>query len=84
MRVRKVLIAVTATAILLAVVALGAIGVDYGTSIYAEYRLSASVRKAANLGSDPFVAIVAFPSFRRPCAATTTRWRSRPTPSNTR
>lgn len=61
MRVRKVLIAVTATAILLAVVALGAIGVDYGTSIYAEYRLSASVRKAANLGSDPFVAIVAFP-----------------------
>lgn len=61
MRVRKVLIAVTATAILLAVVALGAIGVDYGTSIYAEYRLSASVHKAANLGSDPFVAIVAFP-----------------------
>ncbi len=61
MRVRKVLIAVTASAILVAVVALGAIGVDYGTSIYAEYRLSSSVRKAAKLGTDPFVAIVAFP-----------------------
>lgn len=60
-RVRKVLIAVTATAILVAVVALGAIGFDYGTSIYAEYRLSSSVRKAAKLGTDPFVAIVAFP-----------------------
>ena len=61
MRVRKMLIAVTATATLVAVVAVGAIGVDYGTSIYAEYRLSTTVRKAANLGSDPFVAIVAFP-----------------------
>lgn len=61
MRVRKVLIAVTATAIVIAVVALGAIGFDYGTSIYAEYRLSSSVRKAARLGTDPFVAIVAFP-----------------------
>ncbi|WP_459966819.1 mannan chain length control protein LmeA [Mycobacterium sp. MUNTM1] len=61
MRVRKVLIAVTATAILVAVIALGAIGFDYGTSIYAEYRLSSSVRNAARLGSDPFVAIVAFP-----------------------
>ncbi|BBY40833.1 hypothetical protein MMAN_49670 [Mycobacterium mantenii] len=60
-RVRKVLTAVTATAILVAVLALGAIGFDYGTSIYAEYRLSSSVRKAAKLGTDPFVAIVAFP-----------------------
>lgn len=61
MRVRKMLIAVTTTAILIAVVALGAIGFDYGTSIYAEYRLSSSVRKATRLGTDPFVAIVAFP-----------------------
>lgn len=61
MRVRKVLIGVAATAIVVAVVGLGAIGVDYGTSIYAEYRLSSSVRKAADLGTDPFVAIVAFP-----------------------
>lgn len=58
---RKVMIAVMAVAVAVAVLVLGAIGVDYGTSIYAEYRLSSSVRKAANLGSDPFVAILAFP-----------------------
>jgi hypothetical protein len=57
----KVLIGVTAAAIAVAVIVIGAVGVDYGTSIYAEYRLSSTVRKAANLGSDPFVAIVAFP-----------------------
>jgi DUF2993 family protein len=61
MRVRKVLIAVTAAAIVLGVIVAGAIGVDYGTSIYAEYRLSSNVRRAANLGTDPFVAILAFP-----------------------
>ena len=60
MRMRKVLIGVIAAAAI-AVIAIGAIGVDYGTSIYAEYRLSSNVRKVANLGSDPFVAIVAFP-----------------------
>jgi LmeA-like phospholipid-binding len=60
-QVRKALIPLLAVAVAVAVVALGAIGVDYGTSIYAEYRLSSSVRKAANLGSDPFVAILAFP-----------------------
>jgi hypothetical protein len=59
--VRKVLVGVTAAAITVGVVGLGALGVDYGTSIYAEYRLSTNVRKAANLGSDPFVAILAFP-----------------------
>lgn len=59
--VRKLLIAVAATAIAVAVALIGAIGADYGTSIYAEYRLSSSVRKAANLNFDPFVAIVAFP-----------------------
>lgn len=58
---RKVLIGVTAAAIAVAVIGIAAVGVDYGTSIYAEYRLSSTVRKAANLGSDPFVAIVAFP-----------------------
>lgn len=61
MRMRKVLIGVIATAIAAGVIVIGVIGVDYGTSIYAEYRLSSTVRKAANLGSDPFVAIVAFP-----------------------
>lgn len=57
MRMRKVLIGVAAVA----VVVLGAVGVDFGASIYAEYRLSTSVRKAANLSSDPFVAILGFP-----------------------
>jgi hypothetical protein len=58
---RKVLIGVAAAAIAVAVVVVGAVGVDYGISIYAEYRLSTNVRKVASLGSDPFVAIVAFP-----------------------
>jgi hypothetical protein len=61
MGVRKVLIGLTAAAIAVAVVVVGAVGVDYGASIYAEYRLSSNVRKAAHLGSDPFVAILAFP-----------------------
>ncbi len=61
MRVRKVLIALSAAAIAVAVVVLGAVGVDFGTSIYAEYRLARSVRKAADLRFDPCVAIVAFP-----------------------
>jgi hypothetical protein len=52
-----VIVAVAAVA----VIVIGAVGVDYGASIYAEYRLSCTVRKAANLGSDPFVAILAFP-----------------------
>ena len=60
-RMRKVLIGAAAAAIAGAVLVIGAVGVDYGTSIYAEYRLSTSVRNAANLGADPFVAIVAFP-----------------------
>lgn len=38
-----------------------AVGVDFGTSVYAEYRLSRAVRQAADLRSDPFVAILAFP-----------------------
>ncbi len=58
MRVRKVLIVLTVAVI---AVAVGAVGVDYATSIYAEYRLSTTVRKVAKLGSDPFVAILAFP-----------------------
>ncbi len=60
-RVRKVLTGATAAAIAVGVIALGAVGVDYGASIYAEYRLSTNVRRAASLGSDPFVAIIAFP-----------------------
>jgi len=61
MRMRRVLVGAIAAAVAVAVLAIGAAGVDYGTSIYAEYRLSTNVRKAANLSSDPFVAILAFP-----------------------
>jgi len=61
MRMRRVLIGVTAVAIVVATVLIGALGVDFGASIYAEYRLSTTVRKAAHLGSDPFVAILGFP-----------------------
>jgi LmeA-like phospholipid-binding len=61
MRMRKVLVG--ATAMLLAVVTLlvGAACVDFGTTIYAEYRLARTVRDAAHLGFDPFVAILGFP-----------------------
>ncbi|WP_414686375.1 mannan chain length control protein LmeA [Mycobacterium sp.] len=58
---RRMVVGLVAVAVAVAVLVGGAIAVDYGTSIYAEYRLSTTVRKAANLGSDPFVAIVAFP-----------------------
>jgi LmeA-like phospholipid-binding len=61
MRVRKMLIGVIAALVTAAVFIIGVVGADYGASIYAEYRLSSTVRKAANLGSDPFVAILAFP-----------------------
>lgn len=57
-RVRKVLVGGLATVLAVVLVALG---VDFGTSIYAEYRLSRSVREAARLGNDPNVAILAFP-----------------------
>jgi hypothetical protein len=61
MGMRKGLIGAIAAAVAVGVLVLGAIGVDLGTSIYAEYRLSSAVRKAANLGTEPFVAILAFP-----------------------
>lgn len=35
--------------------------IDFGTSVYAEYQLSRTVRRAADLGADPFVAILGFP-----------------------
>lgn len=54
---------VGAVGVLLAVVLvlIGAVGVDFGITIYAEYRLSRTVRDAAHLDSDPFVAILGFP-----------------------
>jgi hypothetical protein len=42
-------------------VVLGALGVDTGAAIYAEYQLSRNLRTAAGLSSDPWVAILGFP-----------------------
>lgn len=60
-RMRKMLIGAALTATAVATAAVAAVGVDFGISIYAEYRLSSAVRRAADLGSDPFVAILGFP-----------------------
>jgi hypothetical protein len=56
--VRKLLIGLTATVIALVV---GVVGTDFGSAIYAEYRLARSVRSAAALNWDPWVAILGFP-----------------------
>jgi LmeA-like phospholipid-binding len=45
----------------LAVVLVVAVAVDFGTTVFAEYRLSRSVRAAARLNWDPSVAILGFP-----------------------
>lgn len=55
---RKLLTAAGASAL---VVALGALGADTGAAIYAEYQLSRNLRTAAGLSSDPWVAILGFP-----------------------
>ena len=58
MRVRALVIGVAVT-----VVALGggAVAADFGTAIYAEYRLARTVRTEAKLGFDPWVGILGFP-----------------------
>jgi hypothetical protein len=61
-QVRKLLIAVGAT--VLAVV-VGAVGADFGATIYAEYRLARTVRTAVGLPFDPSVAILGFPFIRQ-------------------
>jgi Flp pilus assembly protein TadG len=61
MRMRKVLVGATAVLLAVVIVLVGAAGVDFGTTIYAEYRLARTVREAAHLGFDPFVAILGFP-----------------------
>lgn len=61
MRMRKVLVAAASVLVAVVIVLVGAAGIDFGTSIYAEYRLARSVRETAHLGFDPFVAIIAFP-----------------------
>jgi len=61
MRMRKVLVGAAAVLLTIVIVLVGAAGVDFGISIYAEYRLARSMRESAHLGFDPFVAIIAFP-----------------------
>jgi hypothetical protein len=61
MRMRKVLVGATAVLLTVVIVLAGAAGVDFGTTIYAEYRLARTVRHVAHLGFDPFVAILGFP-----------------------
>ena len=56
--VRKVLIRLGVT---LAVVLVAAVVVDFGTTVFAEYRFARSVRAAARLNWDPSVAILGFP-----------------------
>jgi hypothetical protein len=60
--VRKLLIALGAA--LLAVI-VGAVGADFGATIYAEYRLARTVRNASGLSFDPSVAILGFPFIRQ-------------------
>lgn len=48
-------------AAVISVLVVGAVAVDFGAAVYAEYRLSRSVRQAAHLESDPFVAVLGFP-----------------------
>ncbi len=55
---RKVLIRLGST---LAVVLVAAVIVDFGTTVFAEYRFARSVRAAAQLNWDPSVAILGFP-----------------------
>jgi DUF2993 family protein len=61
MRMRKALVGAAAVLLAVVVVLVGAAGVDFGTTIYAEYRLSRTMRDVAHLGFDPFVAILGFP-----------------------
>lgn len=56
--VRKLLIGLTATVTALVV---GVLGADFGSAIYAEYRLARNIRSAAGLNWDPWVAILGFP-----------------------
>lgn len=55
---RKLLIGLVATVI---AVVVAAVGVDFGTAIYAEYRIARSVRAAAHLNFDPWASIIGVP-----------------------
>lgn len=58
MRVRGLLIGIIVT---LVAICGAAVGVDFGTAIYAEYRLSRTLRAQAGLGFDPWVSILGLP-----------------------
>lgn len=61
MRMHKVLVGAAAAVLAVVILLAGAVGVDFGTTIYAEYRLARTLRDVAHLGFDPFVAILGFP-----------------------
>jgi hypothetical protein len=61
MRMRKVLVGATAVMVAVVAVLAGAVGIDFGATIFAEYRLARTLRDTAHLGFDPFVAILGFP-----------------------
>lgn len=61
MRMRKLLVGAAAAVLAIVILLAGAVGVDFGATIYAEYRLARTVRDVAHLGFDPFVAILGFP-----------------------
>jgi LmeA-like phospholipid-binding len=61
MRMRKVLVGAAAAVLAVVILLAGAVGVDFGATIYAEYRLARTLRDVAHLGFDPFVAILGFP-----------------------
>lgn len=58
---RRVLIGAVGVLLAVVLVLIGAVVLDFGATIYAEYRLSRTMRDSAQLGSDPFVAILGFP-----------------------
>jgi hypothetical protein len=58
---RSVLVGAARVVLAIVIVLAGAASIDFGTTIYAEYRLARTLRDAAHLGFDPFVAILGFP-----------------------
>jgi hypothetical protein len=61
MRMRKVLVSAAGVVLAIVVLLVAAAGIDFGATIYAEYRLARTMRDTAQLGFDPFVAILGFP-----------------------
>ncbi|MCW2654074.1 MAG: hypothetical protein QOE41_1881 [Mycobacterium sp.] len=57
-RVRALVVTVIVTVVALTA---GAVGADFGTAIYAEYRIARTLRSEAGLSFDPWVGIIGFP-----------------------